>query len=257
MTGLGLLAIWDGCRDVLAPRKKLAKPSQLRQAILTGADGRRRSDVSRKALREQLALLAERGASFSLEILPKPEVPDLGWIERVICTYEGIFSVLACFVTGEGVCIALEKSEIAAAQAEEILAGILDGTMDFSGWESEKWPPPEREEPPQGLLVLWGDGWYECLPFFAERDPELTVEGLVQEKYTRAELYLDGRRFLVFAEHREEVSGPPEAVLQMVHHLGNRSLVYEKKGCVSQVQEWLVELFQSGWGSFGWLGKTP
>lgn len=42
------------------------------------------------------------------------------------------------------------------------------------------------------------------------------MEGLVQEKYTRAELYLDARRFLVFPEHREEASSPPEIVLQMI-----------------------------------------
>ena len=50
------------------------------QTILTGVDGKRQSDVRREALREQLALLAERGASvsFSLEVLPVPEVPDLG-----------------------------------------------------------------------------------------------------------------------------------------------------------------------------------
>lgn len=254
---LGLAALGDGCKDFLTPRKKKKEPLQPRQAILTDVDGKRRSDVSREALREQLARLAERGATFSLEILPVPEVPGLGWMERVLCTYAGIFSVSALFVTGEGVCIALEKAGISAATAEEILVGIRDGITDFSHWESGDWPPPEREESRRGLLVLCGDGWQERLSFFAERDLELTVEGLVQEKYTRAELYLDGRRFLVFPEHQEEASGPPELFLQMIYRLGNRSLVYEKKGGVSQVQKWLTELYQDGWNPFGWAEETP
>ena len=256
-TCLGLAALGDGCRDFLTPRKRQIEPSQTRQVILTDVDGKRRSDVSREALREQLSLLAERGASFSLELLPVPEVTGLGWMERVLCTYAGIFSVSALFVTGEGVCIALEKAGISAAMAEEILVGIRDGITDFSHWEPGDWPPLEQEECRRGLLVLCGDGWCEQLPFFEERDLELTVEGLVQEKYTRAELYLDGRRFLVFPEHREEAFGPPELVLQMIHRLGNRSLVYEKKGGVSQVQEWLTELYQDGWNPFGWAEETP
>lgn len=43
----------------------------------------------------------------------------------------------------------------------------------------------------------------------------------------------------------------------MIHRLGNRSLVYEKKGGVSQVQEWLTELYQDGWNPFGWAEETP
>lgn len=159
MVGFGVL---DRCRDKLVPRKKPEEPVQRRQAILTGVDGKRQSDVSREALREQLALLAERGASvsFSLEVLPVPEVPDLGWMERVICTYEGSYRVSARFVTGEGVCITLEKSEIPAARTEEILLRILDGTVDFSGWEDVKSGNQfllEPETAHKRLLILFGD----------------------------------------------------------------------------------------------------
>lgn len=254
---LGLAAIWDGCRYVLPPRKKREEPSQPGQVILTDVDGKRRSDVSRETLRRQLALLAEQGGSFSLEILPAPEVPGLGRLERVLCTYEGIPSVSALFVTDEGVCVALEKSGIPAAQAEELFLRILDGTVDFSGWESGDWPQEEGEERNDRLLVLFGDDWYERLPFFAERDLELAVEGLAREEYTRAELYLEGRRYLLFPEYREEgTPGPPRIFLQMIHRLGSRSMVYEKKGSVSQVQEWLVELYQDGRNPFGWTDEA-
>ena len=203
-TCLGLAALGDGCRDFLTPRKKQVEPSQPRQVILTDVDGKRRSDVSREALREQLSLLAERGASFSLELLPVPEVPDLGWMERVLCAWEGTLRVSALFVTGEGACIALERSGLPMDRAEAVLAGILDGTEDFAGWEPGDWPHPEREEAPGGLLVLFGDSWYERFPFFAERDLELAVEGLVQEKYTKVELYQGEWRYLVFPEYQEE-----------------------------------------------------
>ena len=43
----------------------------------------------------------------------------------------------------------------------------------------------------------------------------------------------------------------------MIRRLGNHSLVYEKQGSVSQVQEWLVEIYQDGWSPFGWIEKTP
>ena len=263
MVGFGVLAIWDGCRDKWMPRKKPEEPVQHKQAILTGVDGKRQSDVSREALREQLALLAERGASvsFSLEVLPVPEVPDLGWMERVICAYEGSYRVSARFVTGEGVCITLEKSEIPAAQTEEILLRILDGTVDFSGWEDVKSGNQFLLEPEtvhNRLLILFGDSWYERLPFFAKRDLELAVEGLVQEKYTKVELYQDEWRFLIFPEYQaEQISDPPKIFLQMIRRLGNHSLVYEKQGSVSQVQEWLVEIYQDGWSPFGWIEKTP
>lgn len=257
-TCLGLAALGDGCRDFLTPRKKQVEPSQPRQVILTDVDGKRRSDVSREALREQLSLLAERGASFSLELLPVPEVPDLGWMERVLCAWEGTLRVSALFVTGEGACIALERSGLPMDRAEAVLAGILDGTEDFAGWEPGDWPHPEREEAPGGLLVLFGDSWYERFPFFAERDLELAVEGLVQEKYTKVELYQGEWRYLVFPEYQEEqMSDPPKIFLQMIRRLGNHSLVYEKQGSVSQVQEWLVEIYQDGWSPFGWIEKTP
>ena len=263
MAGFGVLAIWDGCRDKLTPRKKPEEPVQHKQAILTVVDGKRQSDVSREVLREQLTLLAEREApaSFSLELLPVPEVPGLGWMERVVCAYEGSHSVSAHFVTGEGACIALRKSGIPTAQAEESLLRILDGTMDFLDWEDGAWgyrPFSEEEEPYDGLLVLWGDGWQERLPFFSERDLELAVEGLACEKYTRAELYRDGWWFLVFPEHREEgAADSPKMILQMIYRIGNHSRVYEKKGGVAQVQEWLVELYQDGWNPFDWVEKTP
>lgn len=58
---------------------------------------------------------------------------------------------------------------------------------------------------------------------------ELAVEGLVQEKYTKVELYQDEWRFLIFPEYQEEeMSDPPKIFLQMIRRLGNRSLVYEK-----------------------------
>lgn len=256
-TCLGLAALGDGCRDFLTPRKKQIEPSQPRQAILTDVDGKRRSDVSREALREQLSLLAERGASFSLELLPVPEVPDLGWMERVLCAWEETLRVSALLVTGEGACIALERSGLPMDRAEAVLAGILDGTEDFAGWEPGDWPHPEREEAPGGLLVLFGDSWYERFPFFAERDLELAVEGLVQEKYTKVELYQGEWRYLVFPEYQEEqMSDPPKIFLQMIRLLGNHSAVYEKQGSVSQVQAWLVELYQDGWNPFGWTEKT-
>ena len=254
---LGLAALWDGCRDVLMPRKKREESSRPGQVILTDVDGKRRSDVSRETLREQLALLAERGTCVSLEILPAPEIPGLGWLEKVLCTYEGIPSVSALFVTGEGVCIALKKSEIPAVMAEEVFVGILGGTMDFSGWESGDWPHEEGEERNDRLLVLFGDGWYEHFPFFAERDLELAAEGLVRGEYTKVELYLEGRRYLLFPEHREEgTSDPPKISLPMIHRPGNRSVVYKKKGGVSRVQEWLAELYQDGWNPFGWAEET-
>ena len=256
-TCLGLAALGDGCRDFLTPRKKQKEPSQPRQAILTDVDGKRRSDVSREALREQLSLLAERGATFSLEILPVPEVTGLGWMERVLCAQEGTLRVSALFVTGEGACIALERSGLPMDRAEAVLAGILDGTEAFAGWEPGYWPHPEREEAPGGLLVLFGDSWYERLPFFSERDLELAVEGLVQEKYTKVELYQGEWRYLVFPEYQEEqMSDPPKIFLQMIRLLGNHSAVYEKQGSVSQVQAWLVELYQDGWSPFGWTEKT-
>ena len=58
---LRLAALWDGCRDGLTPRKKWEESAQPRQAILTDAGGKRRSNVERKTLREQLTLLAESG----------------------------------------------------------------------------------------------------------------------------------------------------------------------------------------------------
>lgn len=130
--------------------------------------------------------------------------------------------------------------------------------MDFSGWESGDWPRKEGEERNDRLLILFGDGWYERLPFFAERDLELTVEGLVREEYTKAELYLDGWWYRFFPEHREEgISDPPRILLQMIRRPGSRPMVYEKKGSVSQVQEWLVELYQDGWNPFGWTEAAP
>ena len=171
------------------------------------------------------------------------------------------YRVSARFVTGEGVCITLEKSEIPVAQTEEILLRILDGTVDFSSWEDVKSGNQFLLEPETAhnrLLILCGDGWYERLPFFSERDLELAVEGLVQEKYTRAELYQDEWRFLIIPEYQEEqMSDPPKIFLQMIRRLGNHSLVYEKQGSVSQVQEWLVEIYQDGWSPFGWIEKTP
>lgn len=108
------------------------------------------------------------------------------------------------------------------------------------------------------VLILFGDSWYERLPFFAERDLELAVEGLVQEKYTKVELYQDEWRFLIIPEYQEEqIFDPPKIFLQMIRRLGNHSLVYEKQGSVSQVQEWLVEIYQDGWSPFGWIEKTP
>lgn len=46
-------------------------------------------------------------------------------------------------------------------------------------------------------------------------------------------------------------------ILQMIYRIGNHSRVYEKKGGVAQVQEWLVELYQDGWNPFDWVEKTP
>lgn len=48
-------------RDGLTPRKKWEESAQPRQAILTDAGGKRRSNVERKTLREQPTLLAEAG----------------------------------------------------------------------------------------------------------------------------------------------------------------------------------------------------
>ena len=42
------------------------------------------------------------------------------------------------------------------------------------------------------------------------------------------------------------MSDPPKIFLQMIRRLGNHSLVYEKQGSVSQVQEWLVGVYRGG-----------
>lgn len=136
-----------------------------------------------------------------------------------------------------------------------LLLGIYLIFMGIAEIIMSRWA--ERAETTRRLLVLFGDGRYERLPFFAERDLELTAEGLARGDYVRAELYLEGWRYLLFPEHREEgASDPPRIFLQMIYRLGNRSMVYEKKGSVSQAQERLADLCQGGWNPFGWTEGT-
>ena len=62
------------------PRKKPEEPAQRRQAILTGVDGKRQSDVGREALREQLARLAEK---YNILAFEEPNTPTTQTVEYI------------------------------------------------------------------------------------------------------------------------------------------------------------------------------
>ena len=125
--GVGLLGLWDGLRDWIAPKEKKKNPV-VRQFILTDADGKRSSNVTMEILRTQLEILAERGdgASFHLQILPPVPVQEKGELKQITCTAQDTLAFFENETSEERYQVWRRESEC----VEEVLRQLLENQFD-------------------------------------------------------------------------------------------------------------------------------
>ena len=202
---LGLWGVRDGLRDRFQ-HKPPVKDGLTRQYIFQDVDGRQSSHVDGVLLRSQLECLRQRGpgASFSLKILPAPEVKGLGWLERMDCACSNSLRLRAHFVDNQdGICT-VRKKDVDTPEAEAILTRLLAGLADLSGWELEETAAKPGEGRTVQLLAITDGIGTDRFPFFTERDLELAVEGLASGEYEQAELYLPCCTLFLFPAEPEE-----------------------------------------------------
>lgn len=244
LVSFGMYGIWDGIRDVIKPQKDTAWVLT-RQFILTDADGKRSSHVSREVLQAQLSALVKKGeeASISLQILPPILIQGLGQFMQVSYFYCEVPRIVAFFVSDTGEYLARQR-QAWPPEAEAFLEQFLVGVPDFSRWEEGTVTVcPGRAEGQSGrYLRIFGESWVDEHKFFSARDLELAAEGLSDGKYISVELGLEGVSLRIFSGTEER-----ETVIMQIYVRakgGFRTLV--RKSTVTQAKFWLVKMFHEG-----------
>ena len=244
LVSFGLYGIWDGIRDLVKPQRD-AGWIQTNQFILTDAEGRRSSSVSREVLREQLIALAkkEEDADISLQILPPVWIQGVGRLIQISYLY-GEFPRLVAFFESTDGGYTIRQKEADLSLAEVFMEQFLIGSPDFSYWEEGTMTvhPGHTEGGAGRYLRIFGESWHDEHRFFSARDLELAVEGLSGGKYKCVELGLKGASFRIFSDEEEK-----EIIIMQIYfeeESGFRSLI--KKGTMTQVKFWLVKIFHEG-----------
>ncbi len=135
MAGFGLLGIWDGVRDLVAPDKK-HKQTPASQFILTDTSGNRTSNVTVETLQKQMESLmgSDKGGVFRLQILPPFAVQEIGNISQIFCMYHELFGLTAFLDESKGGYESYHKSA-EFDEAKDWFEKLLTGSADLSGWK--------------------------------------------------------------------------------------------------------------------------
>ncbi len=135
MAGFGLLGIWDGVRDLVAPDKK-HKQAPASQFILTDTSGNRTSNVTVEALQKQMESLmgSDKGGVFRLQILPPFAVQEIGNISQIFCMYHQLFRLTVFLDESKGGYESYHKSA-ELDEAKDWFEKLLTGSADLSGWK--------------------------------------------------------------------------------------------------------------------------
>ena len=242
LTGVGLLGLWDGLRDWIAPKKEEKKPPVM-QFILTDADGKRSSNVTIEVLRSQLNILTERGggANFQLQILTPVPVQGKGILRQIFCIYQEKIAMLAFFEDSEE---APQVWRTEPEDAEEVLRAVLEGRLDVSEWEKASIAVRNESAPgrPRQHMGLFGESWENHLQFFSIKDVELAVKGIANGKYRRIELELGAVVFRVFRGEEDESN----LTLHLLVWPNGELRAFEKTGSAVQVNFWLIQMINEG-----------
>ncbi len=241
--GFGLLGLWDGVWDYLAPRKRAEKPPA-RQFILTDTEGKQTSNVTPALLEAQLAALIERsgGAGFRLQLLPALEVPEKGSLGQVFCICQESIALLAFFeAAGE------EAPQVWRTEPEDpaqTLGDLLEDRLDLTGWERAEIALQSRDvsSRPRQHMALYGESWENHLQFFSVRDVELAVKGIGDGRYRGIRLELGSVTFYAFPSG-EDAS---RLVLQFLFWPEGKLRAFERIGNAVQVNFWLMRMLNEG-----------
>lgn len=126
-----------------------------------------------------------------------------------------------------------EKSETDTRQTEEHMKSF--------------WYQLQREQKGQmrgwrQLLVIFGESWHDEHKFFSARDVELAIEGIHEEKYTKAVLEWGTKAFNLFPGVQNDLM-----VIWCTNNTGRGDTRFlAKEGTVAQVKFWLVSYLNSG-----------